>query len=432
MMRIAWMAVPIALAAALGARADITLDSRSVAGGPPTIDGQVDEWYGDAHTPGVAFVPLTDEDRVGGGGEWESKDDASAELAVAHDDKALYLVVCVHDQRFVRTRELLVGEDHVELWVGLPEPGGGDESFGIGVFADPARYQAPVEIRWLKSGGAKAGKPVPGAKAAVAGDERYYTVEMAIPWSALPGGKARRNGMRAAVYVVDGDLAAKPEEKSVLGTAPLAGRGDPRVLPLFAPSDTAGALDAFLNAVGLPDTQAIAFSAEVDLTGDREKERLLVVDRYLVAHGPVFGGSNAFTYHELSIPRAEMIARTLLNDITGDGKPEIILELLEDNGTTTRRWVEIYRITPERAFGKIFAAALYASSTLVVVENTYRFVADKGKAKAIELKPGRVEGISEGDVAGGVPEADGTPMVMPWDTPPKARYVFRDGRYRTE
>ena len=94
---------------------------------------------------------------------------------------------------------------------------------------------------------------------------------------------------------------------------------------------------------------------------------------------------------------------------------------------------QIIHHTPGRysfpAFEQIFSAATLISDNFARVENSYRIIPDKGRARAFEFKPGKVEGLSKSATADQIPTEGENRMVVPWDKPAKVRYVFREGRF---
>ena len=150
------------------AAADFPLESFFTGADAPRVDADFGEWS-DAEGEELAqFVPLGEEDRVSGEGSWNGEEDISGEIAVAHNDDGFYAAVKITDQRLIRTKKLFTNEDHVAFWFAAPKKKKGKLAVqGVGVYADPTRYKAPVEIRFLKPGKPKAGGPVRGATAAV-------------------------------------------------------------------------------------------------------------------------------------------------------------------------------------------------------------------------------------------------------------------------
>jgi hypothetical protein len=411
--------------------AQTSIDSHYAGSDSPSIDGHLDEWFDETGQELAIFMDLGENDRVSGGEEWFGNEDASAEFAVAHNAKGLFMACKIKDQRFIRTPRLVKGEDHLELWFGLEKKGGrGDvDTFGFGVYADPSKHRAPVEIRMIKPGARKAGKKVRHAQGGCRGEEQDYAVEIGIPWSAFPRIVGRRSTLRMALYLVDGDMASKLAEKTILGTSPISGRGSADNIPLLGQTGQDSSFDAFYETVGLSPNKSPYFVTSANLLGARDHEELVFVDNYVMVHGEGVGAENAFIYHQLPITEPSQLTKKMFVDLTGDRRPEIILEYVEDNATNTRRWFEIYQITPDRVFKRMFSAALLVSNNLVTIENQYRIVRGKGKTKALEIKAYRAKGIEAGDSVDYVPEEGGNTMVLPWDKPSKVKYMVQGDQF---
>jgi len=410
------------------ALAQIELDSYYTGGDSPRIDALLDEWVDEEGNDIVPSLPLREEDRVGGEGAMEGEGDIAGDVFLAHNKKSAFAAFKVVDQRFIRTKKLGAKEDHIEIWFSIGS-GKAARLAGVGVYADPSKYRGPVELRWIRPGFSKAGKKIKGAEGAVRGDEIDYTVEVAIPWRAFPRAFASRKGLRAAVFFVDGDMAAHMTRKNILGTAPLQVLEDPEKLPLLLQGDLGAGLASFNESMGLPASTPATFTETANIAGDGKKEDVMVVGGYLVAQGGSID-PGAYVYTQLPIEEPEQVERMKVIDLVGSKRREIVLEFAEETGAVTRRWVEAYRVMDDMAFQKIFAAPLEVDNGSIRITNTYRLVKGPGKTKAFEVKAGAAKGVTEETIGNNVPEEDGNYMVLPWDKPAKAKYVFKDGLYQ--
>ncbi len=414
------------------AAAQFEIDSFFTGSDAPRIDGNLEEWSTEEGAELIPFTPLDDGDRMGGDGTWEGADDISLEFAVANNAKNLFLAFRIKDQRFVRTKKFYADEDHVELWFAVPKTGGEFSVFGLGVFADPSKYKGPVEIRTMKPGAKRAGGKVRGAKGAVRGDEWTYEVEVSIPWSALPRGVKGRMGIRAGLYVIDGDMAAHMSRKSILATAPVAAIENPSKMPRLLQGDVDAGLGAFKETMDLPSDQEPRFTVTANIAGNKKKEKIMVIDRYAVAQGDAIGGPNAYIYAKLPVKADDQVLDIKAGDLLGNGKAELIFRFREEIGVSVREWVEIYRVRNDMSFQKIFSALTLVSDGSVSIENKYRFVKGLGKLKAVEVTPGKVAGVDEDSIEGNVPDEGGNPMVLPWDSPSRLKYHFENELYQTK
>ncbi len=420
----------VALLAALPASAQVALESRFSGQFVPTIDGDYGDWLGEEMGGDVILMSLGGDDLVQGGDGWMDDDDLGSEVAFAHNKKYLFFAATVRDDVFARGKKPGKADDHVEIWFGAQNFRKQKvRTFGIGIWANPKAGGGDVQIMWLKPGSGKVGKKVGKAEGAVDGDTSSYHVELRIPWSAFPGGEAARVGMRAAVYIVDCDTKARIRAQSIFGTAPIESRGSAHRLPLLGQSDLTASLDAFWKKMGFSSATGPHFAMAANLIGDRKFEQLVIVDRYIMAYGGAMGAPGTYDYLELSIDRPDQITKKQLLDTTGDGKQEAVLEFLEDDGTSTRRWFAVYKVMSDRKLKKIFSAAILVSDGIMRIENRYRFVRAGGRKRAIEISPVAAVGVEQGDESD-VPKEGGNPMALPWNKPSKIKYIYKGNRFQ--
>ncbi|MCP4678508.1 MAG: hypothetical protein GY854_23960, partial [Deltaproteobacteria bacterium] len=321
-------------------------------------------------------------------------------------------------------------DDHVEIWFGVQSPRKQKiKTLGIGIWATPKAEGGDVQIKWLKPGSGKVGRKIGKAEGAVDGDTSSYHIEARIPWSVFPGGGNARVGLRAAVYVVDCDTMARIREQSIIGTAPIESRGSADKLPLLGQSDLTASLDAFWKKMGFSSATGPHFAMAANLIGDKELEQLVIVDRYIMVYGGAMGAPGKYDYLKLSIDSTDQVIKKQLLDTTGDGKQEVVIEFLEDDGTSTKRWFAVYKVMPDLKLSKVFSAAILVSDGIMRIENRYRFARAGGKKRAIEILPVAAVGIEQGG-DGDVPKEGGNPMVLPWDKPSKIKYIFKGNRFQ--
>jgi hypothetical protein len=410
------------------AGAVVELASVYVGGKEPVLDGDIEEWGGGGRPAEMSAV--TGADWAGGEGEHEGDADLWGGIGLAHNDRALFVVFQVRDQALVRSRKLSTAEDHVQIWLGVPR-GKGFEAVGLGLHADPRGPEGKVEVRKLRPGAAKAGGRVAGARAGIRGTAEDYTVEVAIPWKALRIDARQRRELLLAVFFFDTDDPAGPAPKTVIGTASLESLEDAATLPPLLQSGEDASFEAFLATVRLEGDEPRRFVTHANFTAGAPRETVMVVDRYLMAHDGDIGPGGAFIYTALPIEDGRQILSFQTRDLTGDKRPELILELTEDSGLVFRRWLEVYRISEESEFQKIFGAGLEVRSGGVLITNTYRLVKD-GKAFAIEISAGKATGAEPDAISADVPVEAGRPMVLPWDEPKRVKHRCKEGFYTSE
>ena len=416
------------MAFAGNARAVVELASVYVGGKEPVLDGDIAEWGGGGKPAELSAV--TGADWAGGDGEHEGDADLWGGIGLAHNDRALFVVFQVRDQALIRSKKLSTAEDHVQIWLGVPK-GKGFEAVGLGLYADPRGPKGKVEVRRLQPGKSKPGGKVAGAKAGIRGTAEDYLVEVAIPWKALRIGEKQRHDLLLAVFFFDTDDPAGPAPKTVFGTAALESLEVAATLPPLLQSGEDASFEAFLATVKLEDDEPRRFATTANFCGGAPRETVMVVGRYLMAHDGDIGSAGAFIYTALPIEDPAQLLSFKTRDLTGDKRPELILELSEDTGLLARRWLEVYSISDDREFQKIFGAALELRSGGVEITNSYRFVKD-GRGFAIDVSAGVATGAEPEAISADVPVEAGRPMVLPWDEQKRVKNRFRDGCYTSE
>jgi len=392
------------------------------------VDGDLGEWFKEGGEELVSFLPLGKEDVVGGEGTYEGEEDIGVEFGLAHNEKHLFIAFKAKDQRFIRTEKPSTLEDHFELWISFQ--GRNTKSFGIGIFADPSKYNVPVKIRKIKSGSKKTLGEIQGARGASQGWESDYTVEVAIPWTSISKKKQKLKKLGAAAFMIDTDTGAHMVQKTVLGTAPLTALKKKSSLPKLVRSEQEASLDKFLEERGLDVDLMPKYSIEADVIGKAEVEKLFVVGSHLVAMGGIFGTSGNYAYTRLPAKNDDEVVDFLIKDLTGDKKGEIVLIFEEKNQSFERKWIEIYKVKTfdeSITFSKIFVALLWVKRGEVYVENKYKFVKDKGKKRAILITAGKAKGVKNTPVSE-LPIEGENPMVLPGQK--NVKYTFKKGVFR--
>lgn len=270
----------------------------------PKVDGVLKEWT----------VPLTLLGvRVSG---QTGSTDLGAAAALATDDTHLFVALDITDDKLVRTKALAETEDHVRLTLVFPgEAGGASNTAEILLFpGDPGNVAGAVK---RKGGGAIAGASLVEAPRASGGG---YSFEAKIPWASLPEGGKTRVGLRGAIRVYDND--GKGIE-GVVGNAP-EGPSDalPRV-PIEAELSIDDTFATEKQLTGAPTIDVVA-----DVAGDGLRERILVWDRWVVIAGPHYRGGKEFFFSDLGADKSRLSA-IAVRDVTGDGKPELLLRRKE-------------------------------------------------------------------------------------------------------
>lgn len=266
-----------AVAAGKGLRATLVLRA-------PDLDGVPAEWSAEFRELGEAFEGASSGAR-----------DVAARAALAYDGRYLYVAASVEDD------SLVAGKDHVELVVGVP--GGAVEA--IGLYPGDA-FKSRAFARTAS------GRTVPGSKVVEAPTATGYTLEAAIPWSALPRSDRVRVGFRGAVRVHDVD-ASGPTAVVATSTARTYG-----ALPALSTEPELSLGANLLRKEGL--TMAPKVNLLADVVGDAMFERVLVYDRYLVVLGPTYRGGSEYFFRDLG-PGA--VVSVTAADTNGDRRDDL-------------------------------------------------------------------------------------------------------------
>jgi hypothetical protein len=284
------------------------------------VDGDLGDWRG------ARFA------RVGQQGD-------SLRYALGYDDDALYIAARVQDASFIRTARPSPREDGIAITLVAPQ-GGSTERFTaseLWLFAGIPGEQAAIAMlatahskpRTLKVSIVEGPLEGPGE------EEPGYVLEARIPWDLIPGSASLPIGRGAIrLHDVDDRLGTEPAEvasaKGPFERMPeLLFEGGPNI-----------ALRAFLADKGFPpdSAQLELFS---DVMGDPRIERVLIVSTFVVVAGGQLAGG--FRYLDLPVAMAADVKRVELDDLTQDGKAEIIVTMSEKTGDPRALTRRVYR-----------------------------------------------------------------------------------------
>jgi hypothetical protein len=182
--------------------------------------------------------------------------------------------------------------------------------------------------------------------------------------------------------------------------------------------------------------QSARFDQGADLSGNGDKERLLVVDRDLVIVGKSFKGGTGYAYLTMSQFASSADVRDVTTrDVTGDGKAEIVVRgVLQvtapkelGGGAVEREVVVVYQVVGE-GLKRVFAAELGRSMGKSKVTGAITW-----GAGAIELGPGKATGWTEKTYPFGQdlgPTGGYEPLLLPWGGAKPARYKWSSGAFQ--
>lgn len=331
--------------------------------------------------------------------------DLEARVGLAADDDALYFAADLTDDRLTRTASYGQGEDHFTLVLAFPGEGaaGNFSVLEVDVFhGDPGNVAGAALIRGAKVGGASV---VEAPKA----DKSGFTVEAKIPWAALPPAARVRVGLRGAVRYTDSDGGLK----GVLGTS---AESQPGKMPRL-PTDAERAIEeSFAKEKGLTGAPQVEFIA--DVTGDDQRERVMLWDHFVLIAGPHFRDGKQFHFSDLGVDRGQ-IPLFEVRDLAGTGKAQLIVRKRKGGGTGWREVLEVQAMSGD-ALAPIFAHDVGVSTDAGTIRSNVKL-----EPKQIEISLGDGSGLSAATFAL-APEAGVEPLLLPWGTV-KSRTFRHDG-----
>lgn len=410
--RIVTAAAALAVAfGAGGALAQRPLDSVWTGRESVSTDGDLEEWTRDDGGRVVAFAELGPRQIVAGVGPCGGPDDLRAELGLAHNAKALFAALDVTDQAFVRRSPRVTLDDHLELWFAAPRKGGeGFDLVGFGVFADPEGGK--VEVLSLSASPEGVGGPVRGARGGVSGSRTGYRVEVAIPWSAFPGGAAGRRDLRAVAFVVDSDSTDSKVHETIAGTGQRELLGKPEEMPILVQSDVGAGLREFNDSVGLPRDLLASYSVRMDGCGDAQKEEAVVVDKYLTVIGCATAGGGFF-YRETPVRGSFGVVGLDTANVTGGARPQLVLRYQDNAGGADREWTEVYAVNEDGTFTTLFSGLTAYRAEGFTLENGIKLA-----PRSITVTLKKAEGALPADppaIDGNGMATDGKPVKYRYD-----------------
>ncbi|MEQ9322743.1 MAG: hypothetical protein RIF41_26495, partial [Polyangiaceae bacterium] len=333
-----------------------------------------------------------------------TSDDCSAEVLIAYDDDALWVVAEVIDDALVG------GGDHVELLLGIP--GGKLVSFELypGV---AGKSRASAKSR---------GIPIRGAEVVEAPNGAGYTLEAKIPWSAVPLSRTIRVGYRGAVFVHDADNGRKAE--TVIGTADSRRYGELPPISMAAELSLGSGLLRKRNIQSAPVQNLLA-----NVVGDALLERVLVYERYLVILGPGYRDGAQYYFRDLgsNAAKGEMLAFDV-KDVTGDGRKDIVLRRKVKGSEGTVEVMEILSYhpggeTPEAVFAQELKLDIGGGH----VTNTAKLNGWGGKTRIV-VDAGTTDGI-DGTRFERISNTGANPVLPPWGAVAAQTYEFRGASF---
>jgi len=272
---------------------------RVLADRPVKLDGVLNEW-----------PPLTRAKVVLKGSDTK----VAMKIALQYDETKLYVGADIAADAFE------AGRDHVSVVLATPQPGGSYAAYDVDLYAGkPGESDGSVRFG--------NGVSVPHAKIVEAPNGAGYSLEAAIPWSALPEARWTRVGIRGV------------GRYSAVGTLISTGSGDalhPAEMPWVPSESELSMIEQLLAPKGLAETTPLA-DLVADLTGDGIRERVAVFGHFLTICGSSYLGGTGFFFRDLGGELVKLDVR----DVTGRGKQDVIVRRRARVGDATREYLEV-------------------------------------------------------------------------------------------
>lgn len=371
------------LTASSAQAAGAVLNANSTAGKKVSIDGWLKEWG--------SFTKLSQTISGNPGGD-------RAAVGIAYDAKALYVAVTIKDSEIVRTAAMGANEDRIELSIAVPKPGGGYTSYDLWLYSGvPGKSAGAVKLR--------GGRAVAGAKLVEAATDGGIDIEASIPWSSLPATKKLRVGLHGSVRYVD---YAGGKQKAIIGTSDATGG---MAMPPLRFENEQGLDKSLLSPKSLgPNPDKAVYG---NVSGDAQLEQVALYGGFLTILGAGYRGGKQFFYKDLSVKDAGMVPSLELEDLTGDGRAEIIYRKRVGTDSDYREYLEVMSLSDK---GEPFVAFEHETGIVTTDGKILNKVSIKtvGGKKAVVI----ADDVAEGWDQGSFREAQQSEMgatILPWD-----------------
>lgn len=369
------------------------------------VDGMLREWGG---------VPKKS---VGRG------TDASMRYAIAYDTRGLYVAASVADDRVVRSSSPGRKEDAIVLTLALPGRRG---LRGVELWLYPG---VAGRARAVAARSAVGGRPRPISGAQVVEGPRRrgpgYDLEAFIPWKAIPGASRWERG-HAAIRLRDVDREAHPKVEAEPASAEVNPRALDRLPSLIVAGSSSELLARFLAHKNLAGLRPRA-DLSGNVAGDRRKERVVVVDKYVLVMGPGFRKGKSYDYLKLPVGSASDVRKARLRDLTGDGHQEVLLLLRQGNEQGSRDLWMVFDVGDD-GIAPEWGAEVRKETGEGVVQARFAVQGGRRGPPTLRLRVGKARGLSA-DNYQEAPARDVAPILLPWGKVLERRYQYRNGRF---
>jgi hypothetical protein len=391
----------IVLCAVGHASAERALEVRALGKVALRIDGDLREWRG------ARFASL---------GEGA---DAAIEYALAYDADALYVGARVTDDDLVRTAQPSPAEDAVVLTLAVPGEGASAARGEVWLYAGVAGKQRAQAAIGSGRAQPKLASAIAIAEGPLAG-RGGYVLEARVPWAAIPGGRdAQVARASLALHDVDGKPGAS--------AATLATASGAELPPLLIEGGPHAAVAAFLRAKDLTDLN-VRYDFTADALGDARLERVVLAGTFAVVAGPDMQAGNGFNYMELSIGSADALRDARVQDLTGDGKAELLVRVHQPTDFGARDLFQVIGLSQGQPRPLLTIETRRENQSGYVASDLRVGRAAAGNAAPIEARAGAARGIdAASDAQQTSPGIE--PLLTPWGQWSRRVYRWDGARF---
>lgn len=338
-----------------------------------------------------------------------------ARFALATNDRGLFVAVEMPDTRIVRRAAPGPRQDAVVLTLAMP--GGTGKLRGTELWLHPGETGKSAAVAGVAGfrGKPRRNKSIKVVEGPLS-DGRGYVLEAFVPWKAVRGAEIWQQG-RGALRVVD---AQGGKRATVHETAPARSLQD---LPAFAMGQgQQDMLGSFLQGQGLTGARP-SHDFQRNVSGDRRKERVVVVNNFVVVMGPGYRDGRAYGFMQLPVGLGAGVRNARLQDVTGDRYPELLVTLRQQNRLGKRDLWSVVSLNGDNP-ALLWGAETRKQTRDGFVESSLRLGKRKrGAAPLIILRPGRAQGLDASNFRDG--KAPGVaPILVPWGTVEERSYRF--------
>lgn len=335
---------------------------------------------------------------------------SAVDLRLAFDATGLFIGASCHDDTLVRSAEPSLREDALIVDLALSD-GQRTRASEVRLYAgEMGRSRARITV-----GSDELSAPASIVEGPL---EDGYVIEAFVPWAKLAGGSNFRFARgRVRLHDVDRVGSAARDVSSSTET-------DPQRWPwLLLDAGPVVQVSSLLRDKNLTSTTP-KLDRLADVRGDASVERVLVVGSYVV-RSDAEGG---FTFTDLPVTHAADVRSAELSDLTGDGKPELVLGLRQENDLGVREILQVIELGAAQP--RVALAIETRKQTRVGVLDTQTVVerARKGDGMQIRTRAGKAQGLSP-DNYEEAPSASEVAILLPWGPVSERVYAWDGTRF---